>query len=223
MLETVGSVLLNENPSAMFPKKLLIARDTFGLVTKDLKAAIDSAVETIAAKFSEVQEVHLEPYGWEGHAQLYRVFQGRQAWKIYGQWIEETNPAICPSIRERFDFTRTVTAADYEAATEFRNRIVKGFAELLSGDAVLCMPTTTDLPPLIDASDEELLTNRGRNMNLTGVAPLAGVPEVCVPIPVTKETTTGLSFMASHGNDMLLLNLCRGIVGLFDENLSQHT
>ncbi len=212
MLETVGSVLLNKNPSALFPKKLLIARDTFDLISKELKPSIEKAVDTVASKFAQVQNVHLEPYGWEGHAQLYRVFQGWQAWKIYGSWITENNPYMCPSIKERFDFTKAVTEKDYEAATEFRNRIVSGFAELLAGDAVLCMPTTSGLPPLIDASNEELLSNRARNMNLTGVAPLARVPEVCVPIPlIEKTTTTGLSFLAAHGNDMMLLNLCREI------------
>ncbi len=212
MLETVGSVLLNENPSALFPKKLLIARDTFKLISQELKPSIEKAVDTFASKFAEVEDVHLEPYGWEGHAQLYKIFQGRQAWSIYGSWITENNPYMCPSIKERFDFTKTVTENDFEAATEFRNRIVSGFAELLAGDVVLCMPTITGLPPLIDSSDEELLSNRARNMNLTGVAPLARVPEVCLPIPlIEKKTTTGLSFLAAQGNDMMLLNLCRKI------------
>ncbi|MCC7528407.1 MAG: amidase [Candidatus Melainabacteria bacterium] len=212
ILETVGSVLLNENRSAVFPKKLLIARDTFELISKRLKPAVEKAVEAFASKFAQAQDVHLEPYGWEGHAKLYRVFQGRQAWKIYGDWITQNDPYMCPSIKERFDFTKTVTEKDFEDATEFRNRIVSGFAELLAGDTVLCMPTTSDLPPLIDASEEDLLRNRARNMNLTGVAPLARVPEVCVPIPLTEKTTTGLSFLASHGNDMMLLNLCRGLL-----------
>ncbi len=215
MLETVGSVLLNEKPSSLFPKKLLVARDTFELLSKNLRPAVEKAVEALSSKFSVVQDVHLEPYGWEGHANLYRVFQGRQAWSIYGNWITEHNADICPSIKLRFDFTKGVTERDYEEATEFRNRIVSGFAELLSGDAVLCIPTTSNLPPLIDSSDDELLKNRARNMNLTGVAPLAAVPEVCIPIPRTDRTTTGLSFMTSHGNDMMLLNMCRELLPVF--------
>ena len=211
MLETVGSVLLKEEPLAVFPKKLLITRDTFELISPGLRPAIEKAVDSLTSKFAHVEDVYLEPYGWEGHAKLYRIFQGRQAWKNYGAWISNNNPDMCPAIKERFDFAKTVTKKDFEEATELRNRIVSSFAELLDGDTVLCMPTTSDLPPLIDASDEELLRNRARNMNLTGVAPLAGVPEVCVPIPVTAKTTTGLSFLAGHGKDMMLLNMCRGI------------
>lgn len=217
MLETLGSILLKESQSKVFPKKLLIAKDTFGLVMPALRSAIEEAVENIASNFSAVEEVHLEPYGWEGHAQLYRVFQGWECWKNYGEWITETNPHICPSIKERFDFTSTVTAEDYKEATAFRNRIVDGFSELLAGDTILCLPTTTNVPPLIDASDEELLKNRARNMNLTSVAPLAAVPEICIPIKLTEKTTTGLSFMARHGNDMMLLNFCRNICNRFKQ------
>ncbi|MBA3859289.1 MAG: amidase [Cyanobacteria bacterium PR.3.49] len=217
LLETVGSVLLNENRSSILPKKLLIARDTFELVAPELQLSIKTAVEKIASNFSYVQEVHLEPYGWEGHAQLYRIFQGWECWKNYGDWITETNPFICPSIMERFEYTRNVTPEDYKNATEFRNRIIQGFSDLLSGDAVLCLPTTTNIPPLVDATDEELLRNRARNMNLTSVAPLARVPEVCIPIKLTETTTTGLSFMSSHGNDMMLLNFCRNLLTAVSE------
>lgn len=217
LLETVGTILLNEDRSAVLPKRLLIAKDTFGLVAPELKSAVEAAVDVIASKFSDVQEVHLEPYGWEGHAQLYRVFQGWECWKNYGEWITETKPFICPSIMERFDYTRNVTAEDYKNATEFRNRIVQGFSELLNGDAILCLPTTTDVPPLVEASDKELLMNRARNMNLTSVAPLARTPEVCIPIQLTKTTTTGLSLMASHGNDMMLLNFCRNLLTAVSE------
>lgn len=221
LLEQVGSVLLKENPSNLLPSKLLIARDTFRLIKPNLESAIEAAVAKISQRFSIVQDVHLEPFGWEGHAQLYRVFQGWQAWKNYGEWITKTKPNISPSIMERFEFTKTVTEDDYKAATEFRNRIVSGFAELLSGNAILCMPTTTDLPPLIDASADTLLHNRANNMNLTGVAPLAKTTEVCIPIPVTDSKTTGLSFMAAHGNDMMLLNFCKSIASLSKQDRLQ--
>ncbi|HNB21380.1 MAG TPA: hypothetical protein PKZ32_03130, partial [Candidatus Melainabacteria bacterium] len=69
--------------------------------------------------------------------------------------------------------------------------------------------TTANLPPLIDSSDEVLLNNRIQNMNHTALSPLSRVPEISVPISVTEKTTTGLSLLASHGNDIMLLEFCR--------------
>ena len=214
VLEKCAAVLLQENPSTVFPKKLFIATDTFDTVSKELRSSLESAVKKIAERFADVEQITLGQFGWGSLVQLYKVFQAPQAWASYGEWIMQNNPCMCPSLKQRWDFTRTVTDAEYQDATKTRNQIVMDLEKLLSGDAVLCLPTTPNLPPLIDASDEELLSNRIQIMNLTALAPLGRTPEVCVPVPLTPTTTTGLSLMAGHSNDMMLLNLlnqCREI------------
>lgn len=209
LLETCGVVLLDEKPAQHLPKKLFIAKDMFSEVAKELRPSLERAVEKLAEEFIAVEDIELGRFGWGSLAALYKVFQAKQAWEIYGAWLRENNPPMCPSIKERFEFTSTVRGKDWEAAKQARDKVVSDMEQLISNDAVLCMPTTVNLPPLVDASDEVLLKNRIQNMNHTALSPLSRLPEVCVPIAVTEKTTTGLSLLASHGNDMMLLKVCR--------------
>lgn len=207
LLERCGAVLLNEKPKEKCPRKLLVAVDSFDDASQELHPALEKAVNALSKRFVDVEEVRLERFGWGSLAALYKVFQARQAWGIYGAWLKENNPYMCPAIKERFEFTSTVTENDWQTAKESRDKVVGDMAELLAGDAILCMPTTVNLPPMIDASEADLLKNRIQNMNHTALAPLSTVPEVCVPVAVTDKTTTGLSLLASHGNDMMLLGI----------------
>lgn len=209
ILESCGEVLLGEKPCPTFPKKMFVAREIFSEVSDDLRPSLERVVDTVAKKFPAVEEVELERFGWGSLAAIYKVFQARQAWGIYGAWIKQVNPFMCPSIKERFDFTSTVTDSDWQSAKQARDKVASDIAQLLAGDAVLCMPTTFNIPPSVDASDDELLQNRIQNIKHTALAPLSRVPEICVPISVTEKTTTGLSFLASHGHDMMLLSLGR--------------
>lgn len=209
LLELCGCVLLGEKNNEKRARKLLVAKDSFADVSKDLLPALERAVEQISHRFDNVEEVDLQSFDWGSLAALYKVFQAKQSWGIYGAWLKENNPYMCPSIRERFDYTRTVTENDWQAARESRDKVIDDMASILAGDAILCMPTTANLPPLIDSSDEVLLNNRIQNMNHTALSPLSRVPEISVPISVTEKTTTGLSLLASHGNDIMLLEFCR--------------
>lgn len=212
LLETCGVVLLDEKPAQHLPKKLFIAKDMFSEVAKELRPSLEKAVEKLAEEFIAVEDIELKRFGCGSLAALYKVFQAKQAWEIYGAWLRENNPSMCPSIKERFEFTSTVTENDWAAAKQSRDKVVNDMEQLLTSDAVLCMPTTANLPPLVNASDEVLLKNRIQNMNHTALAPLSRLPEVCVPISVTEKTTTGLSLLASHGNDMMLLKVCRELL-----------
>jgi amidase len=205
LLERCGAVLLDEKPQAHRPRKLLVAVDSFKDASKELYPALEKAVNAMSNKFDDVEEVNLERFGWGSLAALYKVFQARQSWRIYGEWLRENNPHMCPSIKERFEFTSTVTESDWQTAKKSRDKVVSDMAQLLADDTILCMPTTVNLPPLIDASEEELLKNRIQNMNHTALSPLSQVPEVCIPVAVTDNTTTGLSLLAGHGKDMMLL------------------
>lgn len=205
LLERCGAVLLDEKPQSHRPRKLLVAVDSFKDASQDLYPALEKAVKAISNKFDDVEEVNLKRFGWGSLAALYKVFQARQSWKIYGEWLRENNPHMCASIKERFEFTSTVTESDWLSAKESRDKVVCDLAQLLADDTILCMPTTVNLPPLINASEEELLKNRIQNMNHTALAPLSQVPEVCIPVAVTDKTTTGLSLLAGHGKDMMLL------------------
>jgi amidase len=64
---------------------------------------------------------------------------------------------------------------------------------------------------LLGCNDEEFQINRQNTMNLSVIAPLAGVPQVTMPIKLTESTTTGISFAAAAGNDILLLEFCQSV------------
>lgn len=212
LLETCGAIFLKEALSTVHPKKLLIAIDAFDLVSSELKDTLKDAVKNASKKFQTVEEIHLEGLGWQQFVETYRISQSKQAWDVFGKWITETNPYICTSIKSRFDFASTVTNEKFKEAIATRNDIAQKFAELLAEDSVLCMPTTADLPPLLTSTDEELLKKRLLNFNLSVISPLAGTPEVTIPIAINTSKCTGLSFIAGAGSDMRLLYLAKGLM-----------
>ena len=80
------------------------------------------------------------------------MLQGAEIWAEHGNWIREVKPNLAPDIRERFDWTATITAADVAASQPVRRQVTKKMHELLKDDAVLCLPTVPGIAPLLSTS-----------------------------------------------------------------------
>jgi amidase len=210
LLEKCGLVLLGEsaNRLAPRPKRILIAKDAFQVVSPDIKQEIDKALLIVSANFSESQTISLSELQFDEFSKWFRIMQGWEAWRCHGPWIKECAPKFGQAIEERFQFASHVSESDFLQASSFVQDLRRKCADLLADDEVLCLPTAWHEPPAKRASAEEFMLHRSQNMKLTTMASLLGTPQVSIPIK-GERGPLALSFLAQRNNDALLLRLCR--------------
>ena len=215
IMRKCGEVLLRETATGKKPKKLLVATDAFQYIEPDLGAALAEALSRVKQFFPAIEAFDFTQMGWDNYLDYFRIVQSFDAWKTHGEWIREVKPNFDASIQDRFDFASKVTVEQNARATGEREKIIKQFLHLLPPGTVLCMPTTWDLPPEVDADADELTHHRFANLKLTCVSPLAHLPQITIPIKFQSDASTGLSFIAGQHDDMLLLELAEQMAPSF--------
>lgn len=215
VLRLCGEVLLNEKASGKTPKRLLVATDAFQFIDPILGADLAEALAKVRSVFDAAESISLTDMGWNDYFGYFRIIQSFNAWKAHGEWVTAVQPHFDPSIQERFDFAKSVTDEQHAIAAAARAKIIEQFHKLLPPGTVLCLPTTWDLPPRVDATPNEFLHERLANLKLTCISPLAEVPQVTIPIRYKETVSTGLSFMAGKNEDLSLLELTELLSGLF--------
>jgi amidase len=80
-------------------------------------------------------------------------------------------------------------------------------SELSSQDteAVLVLPSTGCIPPLLSSTASELEAIRKQLFQLLCIAGLGGLPQVSIPACTYDHAPLGISLIANHGKDSLLL------------------
>jgi len=203
-LRRVGEVLLPTTPFA--PKRLLIADDAFAFVGPEVSAALAAAVGRLKAALADHRHVRVyasEPAAWSG---IFRVLQGSEIWRRHGDWIEAHNPSFGPGIAERFRWTRTIDPAEVERLRPQREAVARRMAELLGGDALLCLPTAPGIAPKLATPPDELEVFRARAFGLLSIAGLARLPQVALPLATMGGCPLGLSLIGPSGCDRGLLD-----------------
>lgn len=204
-MRRVGEVL-EPRPSDFAPKRLLIAEDAFTFVGPDVRAALGGAVARLKTAFPNHQEIQI--YGgdvatWPG---VFRILQGDEIRRRHGAWIDAHNPHFGPGIAERFQWTRTIAAAEVERMKGKREEVARTMDALLGDDAVLCLPTTPGIAPKLATPAAELETFRARAFALLCIAGLASLPQMSLPLATMADCPLGLSLIAPRGADRGLLD-----------------
>ena len=203
-LRRVGEVLLPTTPFA--PKRLLIADDAFAFVGPEVSAALAAAVGRLKAALADHRHVRVyasEPAAWSG---IFRVLQGSEIWRRHGDWIEAHNPSFGPGIAERFRWAHTIDPAEVERLRPQREAVARRMAELLGGDALLCLPTAPGIAPKLATPPDELEVFRARAFGLLSIAGLARLPQVALPLATMGGCPLGLSLIGPSGCDRGLLD-----------------
>jgi amidase len=211
LLEQVGRVLFDERGEAQRPRRLLIASDAFAWAGEEVAGALAAGVEALRNVVGDAKEITIAPNGFCDWLAPYRVLQGAEIWAELGEWINAVQPNLAPDIRERFDWTATVTAADVAAAQPVREQVRERMRELLTGDAVMCLPTVRGIAPLRISSPEEKVAFRGRALSLLCIAGMAGLPQINLPLGKVDGCPCGLSIVGAHGNDLMLLQVASSL------------
>lgn len=206
-LARVGGVLLEADAHGGEFRRLLIAEDALALAEPEAAAALTPEIERLRQRFAAVESVTLgEPGGGLRDWMLrFRTIQAYEIWQTHGNWIETTQPAFGPEIAERFDWVRTVGAAEAEAAGRERLAFSARLETMMTPDTLMVLPSAPGIAPLVAADAAALREHRSRVLSLTCIAGLAGLPQVSLPLASVDGCPLGLSLVAPRGHDRALL------------------
>lgn len=212
----LGSVLLDppSGPPDRRPRRVLVARGLVASADPTLAAAVEDALETVARVTGlGVESVELwDQRDRDRWAQVFRTLQRHHAWATNREWIERLRPRFGPRVAPRWAEAAQVTDAERDAAEATAVELVEPLHALLGGDSVLVLPSSPGPAPRLDLPDAEAGAVRARLMPFSTVAPVAGTPEVSLPLVRLDGLPVGVSLMASPGNDELLLDLAAALV-----------
>ena len=189
------------------PKRLIILQDAFELAAPATRQALAPHVDRLTAAFGGADPAEAGEPGGGLRAWMWRfiTLQGLEIWKVHGPWIERVHPAFGPEIEEHFAWAKSVTAEAAKQAAPEREDFAKRMAALLEGNAIACLPTTPSIAPRLDATVAELGEHRIELLSLNGIAGLARLPQVTLPLASVTGCPVGLSLIAGPGQDEMLL------------------
>ena len=209
LLERVGRVLLADEVAAPQPARWLLAQDAFALAGEAVTAALQPAVDRVAALLGEPRPVTVANEGLPQWFEVFRVLQGAEVWAQHGAWVTRENPALGPGVRQRMQWAATVTASDAAPARQQREEIARRMHVLLDNNAVLVLPTLPGIAPLRNTPPAESDEFRARALSLLCIAGLARLPQISLPVAKLDGCPLGLSLIAARGGDTMLLELAR--------------
>lgn len=210
LLERIGRVLLGET-GTVNQGAALLADDAFALLGSAAVAALQPALEKVKAVTGPLQNITVSAEGLPQWFQAFRVLQGAEIHQQLGAWVSQVQPKLGPGVRERMQWTATITAADVAGAQTMRESVRRHMDELLQNNAVMVLPTVPDIAPLLNTPPAQLDDFRARAMSLLCIAGHAGLPQVTLPLATLQGCPLGISLIAARGNDAMLLALARQI------------
>ncbi len=170
-------------------------------------------LEIIQPQFASVQYVNLTAEFLTEASQAFRILQGREIWRIHGQWIEQRQPNFAPEIGDRFNWCQGLTQSDEQKAEIKAQEFIDFWLSqiLPSNSHVLLMPTTPGAAPLLQTPSAKLTKYRDRLMGLTAPAGLTRAPQISLPYLTSEQAPWGVSLVARFGCDQALLNCAAAI------------
>ncbi|MGB4117915.1 MAG: amidase [Polaromonas sp.] len=208
----VCAVLLGEDPMALPSNiRLLKPLDIWAMLDDDVRAAQAGPLARVEAALGKATATQVILDDADTAYWSFRYIQGHEAWVVNGPLIERFCPPLGPGIAERFAWSKTVTAAQLAAASDYRERFKKHLADLLGTDGVLVMPTVADIAPLITDGGDQLESYRNRSIQMLCLAGLSGFPQISLPLGQRLGAPLGLSLLGPSGSDMALVRLAQQI------------
>jgi amidase len=217
ILIKVGETLLGESASNLRKKpKYYLLKETFQLVPDTIAACLKKKILTLFSKES-VGEVSISPETLAQWAETFRIVQASEIWKEHGQWAEQHLTEFGPGIKERFEIAKSLNPQVIAVAQAEKNRIEKYLRDLLNSlsdentEAILILPSTGCVAPLLTSTAAELEQVRKQLFQLLCIAGLGGLPQVSLPISQYEGAPLGLSLIANTQQDLFLLSIAKGL------------
>lgn len=207
VFRNVGKVLLDARRVPARLERLIVLEDAFVECDADIADLLRTALEFMVEDLPPVVHARISLEGFDPWREAFRVIQGYEVWQTFGDFVARHRPTIGPGIRERMDYSASVTAAQDSAARKVKERARAHILQTAKPGTVMALPTAPCVAPLIDSSLEEMDLFRTRVMRLTCTAGMAGLPQMNLPIGTLNGCPVGLSFVGWPGGDEALLDL----------------
>jgi amidase len=207
LFRKVGSVLLGGKSIAEPTRHLIVLEDAFAAADPAIAQMTRDALATMSADLPQPKHETIAPDGFEPWRECFRVVQGYEIWREYGDFVKRHNPRLGPGVRERMQYASTVTGHDYDRATAVREKLRERAYSLAQPGTLLALPASPVIAPRIDTPEAELDRVRARILHITSVASLSGLPQITIPVGTVEGCPAGLSFIGWAGGDEALLDL----------------
>lgn len=215
LLRTIGQVLLKGPARATSFARAIVAEDVLALVDGDVRPVMNDALERIGSCFPEFKRQDVVPDGTDGWMEGFRIIQGYEIWQNFGSWISSVHPRFGPGVRERFQWTATITAEERDFWWCRRKEWTRLFQDMVGPDTVVIMPTAPGVAPLRNTPIEQLNAFRLRVLRMTAIAGMTGSAQVTLPWVEYHGLPLGLSLLSVSGTDEALLDLVCALTAVF--------
>ena len=208
LLERVGDVLLGAGEAAT-PGPLLYAGDAFERALPEARDPLDAAVSRLTAEFGPAEPVVVAEEGLDTWLKHFQALQWREIWESHGHWVTQQTPEFGPGIAERFRLASHVSDSAVDRASAARRDIVRRLRDLLSGHAVLVVPSAPGAAPFKGLPQDAVVSYRNRALGILCIAGLGYLPQISVPAAMSEGAPLGLSLVGPPGSDRMLLAMAR--------------
>jgi len=202
------------------PTTIHLIREAFALADADVQEALSEPVRGLRETFgggvreSSLQELVADDAGrsfaiW---ADTFCVIQWAEIKSCLGAWIANARPEFGPEIAASFQLVNEVDRRRVAEAMRRREQYFRSLLEFLGPDDLLCIPTTPALAPRKGDPPKRSSSGSGyypRTLGLTSIAGIGRLPQVSLPI--ADGVPVGLSLLARHGQDSLLLQVAKSV------------
>jgi len=223
VLAKVGLILLATAPAPPNkPVTIHLIREAFALSDTDIQEALSEPLWRLCEVFggavyeSSLQELVADDAGhsFATWADIFCVIQWAEIESSLGAWIANTKPEVGPEIAASFQLVNQLDRRRVAEAVLQREKYLRSLDEFLGPDDLLCIPTTPALAPRKNDPPRRTSSGSGfypRTLALTSVAGMGCLPQVSLPLADVNGVPVGLSLLARHGQDSLLLEVAKTV------------
>ncbi|GFZ76925.1 amidase family protein [Nesterenkonia alkaliphila] len=198
--------------------RLRTAPSLFGLADPEVTEAVHGLVGRLEQLNGDTAEKLLGPEPellerWLDEA--FQTVQVFEAWANNGAWISRHWEAMTPEVGERYAKAAEVTAEQAAAGRELLAAARETIRSWVA-DGVLVLPSAASVAPTVEeaeAGSEHSGRVRRRNLLLTSVAGLSGLPAVNVPVTTASGLPAGMSLIGPAGSDKALIRYAVRLAG----------
>jgi len=219
----VGLVLLAGPPVFVSkPRTIHLIREAFALADGEVQEALSEPLRRLrkifggAVRESSLHDLIVGDAGdrFATWVDTFCVIQWAEIKSCLGAWIADAKPEFGPGIAASFELVNELDRPRVAEAMQRREQYFRGLNESLGPDDLLCIPTTPAFAPRKDDPPRRSSSGSGyypRILSLTSVAGIGRLPQISLPIASSNGVPVGLSILARHGQDSLLLRVAKTI------------
>lgn len=216
LFQKAAKVILGKDQVETNFKKLFLPEDSFNAVGEELKEALKPGIEHIKEHFDEVIYGNISNNQLEQWVKTLQIIQEYEVWESYGGWIRKYRPQLSEGPGSRLERSSRVTLSEYKTALAEREEITQKINEVVDEETVICLPTAASVAPLRTSTEEEINATRLETSELLCLSPLAGIPQMSLPLAEFDQAPLGISLLSMKGSDQNLVKKAMEIMKSFN-------